>query len=130
MRNKSSVSSAPVWKRLSSLREPIRIGLIGMGAMGKGLLHQISITPGIECVAMADIVPQKAIDCAEMQGLPYKLARTAGEVQDAIRCGFVAICEDGHLAEVVPRAFWWRPPAPSGKRDSMHSQPSRPASTS
>lgn len=97
MRNKPSVLSAPVWKRLSSLREPIRIGLIGMGAMGKGLLHQCSITPGIECAAMADIVPQKAIDCAEMQGLPYKLTRTAGEIEDAIRGGFTAICEDGRL---------------------------------
>src|SRR5580704_3566775 len=97
MRNNSSVSSAPAWKRLSSLREPIRIGLIGIGSMGQGLLHQCSITPGMECVAMADIVPQRAIDCAVMQGLPHKLARRAAEVEDAIRGGFIAICEDGRL---------------------------------
>jgi len=30
----------------------IRIGIIGMGSMGKGLLYQSHITPGIECVAV------------------------------------------------------------------------------
>ena len=93
----TSASPGPALKRLSALREPIRIALIGMGAMGKGLLYQCRITPGMQCVAMADIAPQRAIQCAEMFHLPYKLARTAGEVSDAIRAGCTAICEDGDL---------------------------------
>lgn len=68
-----------------------------MGAMGKGLLHQCRITPGLECVAIADLMPRKAAQCAEAAGIPYRLARTAGEVGDAIRKGFTAICEDGEL---------------------------------
>jgi predicted homoserine dehydrogenase-like protein len=96
MRDKS-LSAPPTLKRLSRLREPIRIGLIGMGAMGKGLLHQCRITPGLECVAMADLMPQKAAQCAEADGIPYRLARTPGEVSDAIRQGLTAICEDGEL---------------------------------
>jgi len=81
--------------RLSSLPEPIRIGLIGMGSMGKGLLHQIRITPGLECVAMADVVPQRAVECAEMCGVAYRVARNQDDANDIIRSGRAAICEDG-----------------------------------
>jgi predicted homoserine dehydrogenase-like protein len=91
------VASAPTLRKLGSRPEPIRIGLVGMGAMGKGLLYQCRVTPGMECVAMADLVPERAIHCAEMEGLPYKVAHTAAEVEDAIRGGFTAICEDGEL---------------------------------
>lgn len=65
--------------------------------MGRGLLHQCRVTPGMECVAMADVKPERAISCAEMEGLPYKVATTAAEVEDAIRGGFAAICEEGEL---------------------------------
>lgn len=68
-----------------------------MGAMGKGLLHQCRITPGMECVAIADVITQRAVHCAEESGVPHKLARTSAEVTDAIRGGFTAICEDGEL---------------------------------
>jgi len=74
-----------------------------MGAMGKGLLHQCHVTPGMECVAMADLTPERAITCAKMEGLPYKVASTAGEVEDAIRSGFTAICEDGELVSGCKR---------------------------
>jgi predicted homoserine dehydrogenase-like protein len=80
------------------LTEPIKIVVIGMGAMGKGLLHQCGITPGMECVAVADLHPEKAIRCAEMVGRPYRLARTVGEAQDAIREGLLAICDDAAVA--------------------------------
>jgi len=42
-------------KRLAALKEPIKIGIIGCGAMGKGLFYQSLITPGIKCVGIADI---------------------------------------------------------------------------
>lgn len=90
-------ASTPTLRKLSSRSEPIRIGLVGMGAMGRGLLHQCRVTPGMECVAMADVKPERAISCAEMEGLPYKVATTAAEVEDAIRGGFAAICEEGEL---------------------------------
>jgi predicted homoserine dehydrogenase-like protein len=46
---------------------------------------------------MADLMPERAIACAQMEGLPYKIASTAGEVEDAIRGGFTAICEDAKV---------------------------------
>jgi predicted homoserine dehydrogenase-like protein len=75
-----------------------------MGAMGKGLLHQCRVTPGLACVAMADLLPERAIACAEMEGLPYKVASTAAEVDEAIHGGFTAICEDGELVAGCARA--------------------------
>ncbi len=96
--------STPTLRKLSSRPEPIRIGLVGMGAMGKGLLHQCRVTPGMECVAMADLKPERAIACAEAERLPYKVASTAAEMDDAIRGGFTAICEDGELVAECARA--------------------------
>jgi len=93
---KSSYYS-PVLSRLSRLHEPIRIGLVGTGVMGRGLLYQCGITPGIRCLALADLVPQRAIESAEMACLPYKLVRSVDEANDAIRQGFTAIAEDGDL---------------------------------
>ena len=97
-------ASTPTLRKLSSRPEPIRIGLVGMGAMGRGLLHQCRVTPGLECVAMADLIPERAITCAEMEGLPYKVASTAAEVEDAIRGGFTAICEEGELVASCAQA--------------------------
>ena len=34
-------------RKLKKLRNPIRVGLVGAGAMGRGIAHQISITPGM-----------------------------------------------------------------------------------
>ena len=34
-------------RRLKNLPKPIRVGLVGAGCMGRGIAHQISITPGI-----------------------------------------------------------------------------------
>src|ERR1700730_13018427 len=84
-------------QRLATLVEPLRIGLIGAGAMGKGLLYQCGITPGFKCVAMADIRVERAIACARAMQLPYCIVSTAGEMEDAIRRGDLAVSEDGRL---------------------------------
>ena len=66
-----------------------------MGAMGKGLLYQAQHTPGIECVAVADIRLDRAIACAESLSQPYEVAQTPGALYDAITRGRLAICEHG-----------------------------------
>jgi len=87
----------PLYQRLATLQAPLRIGLIGAGAMGRGLLYQCCTTPGFQCVAVADITVDKAIACARAMQLPYHIVSTAGEMQDAIGRGELAVCEDGRL---------------------------------
>lgn len=83
--------------RLSLLTEPIRIAIIGMGHAGKGMLCQVGMTPGIECVAVADIHLEKALHgCAEL-GCPHETVKDLGGLHDVIRTGKTAVCEDGAL---------------------------------
>ncbi len=47
---------------------PIRVGLIGAGAMGTGIAWQVSRTPGMELVFIGDIDLAAAVDAAEQSG--------------------------------------------------------------
>ena len=40
---------------------PIRVGLVGGGQMGTGLISQIEKMVGIRVVALADVVPNRAL---------------------------------------------------------------------
>ena len=64
--------------------------------MGKGLLYQSHITPGIECVAVCDVDIQKCIDALNMLQLPFELVSSAGEVDRAISRNNVAVCKNGN----------------------------------
>jgi predicted homoserine dehydrogenase-like protein len=83
--------------RLKALEQPIKIGIIGIGSVGKGLTFQVQITPGIECVAIADIKLDRAIACAEWLKRDYQVVGNLGELQAAIQRGKLAVCEDGDL---------------------------------
>jgi len=85
-------------QRLQALDSDIRVAMAGAGAMGRGLLHQCSTTPAFQCVALADIEVQKAIDCAEALGRPYQVVSELGALHDCIRAGKLAVCEDAALA--------------------------------
>ena len=76
---------------------PLPIAIIGVGAMGKGLLHQSRITPGISCVAVADCDVARAIAAAESLARPYRVVEAPCDLVDAVRDGVLAICEDGNL---------------------------------
>lgn len=75
----------------------INIGIIGIGAMGKGLLYQSCISPGIKCNAVCDINVQRCIDNLKWLGLDYRVAGTPAEMHNAVERGLVAVCEDGML---------------------------------
>ena len=75
----------------------IRIGIIGVGSMGKGIVFQSLSTPGIKCVAVADINMEKCINSLESIGQDYKIVHTLFEMHDAIEGDAIAICEDGEL---------------------------------
>ncbi len=88
---------ADILTRLKSLEQPIRTAIIGMGSAGKGLFYQCGITPGIQCVAVADLNVAKAVEAAQTFGRPFRVVHEPAGLEDAIRSGRVAICQDGEM---------------------------------
>jgi predicted homoserine dehydrogenase-like protein len=43
----------------------IRVGIVGIGAMGKGLVYQCMVTPGVQCTAITDVDEKR---CQEVKG--------------------------------------------------------------
>jgi predicted homoserine dehydrogenase-like protein len=68
-----------------------------MGAMGKGLFYQCRITPGFDCVAIADVQLRRAVECAEWLGRPFRVVENLDQANDAARRGLVAVSEDGGI---------------------------------
>ena len=83
--------------RLQKLDQKIRVAIIGIGSIGKGLFYQCQITPGMECVAIADIRIERAVACAEWLKREYRIVHNMSGMHDAIRHGWIAVCEDGCL---------------------------------
>ncbi len=86
-----------ILSRLKSLSAPIRVGIIGAGHTGKALLYQCGITPGIQCVAIADIKIDKALAACSAFGHGHRLADRPGDLHDTIAEGRVAVSQDGEL---------------------------------
>ncbi|MCZ6677390.1 MAG: NAD(P)-dependent oxidoreductase [Candidatus Poribacteria bacterium] len=79
---------------------PIRVGIIGAGKFGGGLVAQLSRTPGMEAVAIADINLDHAKHAYTASDVPAETLRavqSAEEMNDAIHNGKRAIAEDGLL---------------------------------
>ncbi len=83
--------------RLRKLEREIRVVIVGAGSMGRGLFHQCTVTPGIECVGIADVELERAVACAAAAGREHRVAGSAAEVRAAIESGAVAVCSDGAL---------------------------------
>lgn len=70
-------------QREKELGHPVRVGVVGAGQMGSGLIAQVCRTPGMTVVAVADIVLDKAIGALRDAGKEDVLA--AGDDLDAAR---------------------------------------------
>lgn len=84
-------------ERLRALTKSIKVSIIGTGSTGKGIFYQTHITPGIDCVAIADTDIQKAIDCADFANREYSVVETVSALDDAISQGRLVVCEEGEL---------------------------------
>ena len=83
--------------RLLSLEREIRVAIIGIGSIGKGLVYQVNSTPGMKPVAIADIFINKAVDCAKWLKLDYEVVNTVSDLNYAIQRGKVAVTDKGEL---------------------------------
>ncbi|MBC8508463.1 MAG: homoserine dehydrogenase [Anaerolineales bacterium] len=83
--------------KLSRLEKNIRVGIVGIGSIGKGMVLQAQQTPGIECVAISDIILERAISWAEELGEAYEVVDSLSAMNEAIRNNKMAVCQDGNL---------------------------------
>ncbi len=88
---------ADLLSRIKSLDRNIKVGIIGSGSIGKGLLYQAHITPGLESIAICDIKLERAIACAKLIEKDYEIVNTLDTMYEAIHRGRLAVCEDGDL---------------------------------
>ena len=102
--NDVSPTRSGLLQRLQRRTHPIRVSMAGAGAMGKGLFYQIHQTPGVACVALADLNIDRCIETVEMTGQPYVIVETERELERAAAHGRVAISTDGDLIARAQRA--------------------------
>ena len=89
--------SSMIMNRLKALNTSIKVGIVGAGAMGRGLFYQCQISPGIECVAIADTNVEKVISFLQGGGINYRIVDTIEAMNRTVRQSAVAVCEDGDL---------------------------------
>jgi predicted homoserine dehydrogenase-like protein len=78
--------------------KPIRVGMIGAGFMGRGLVNQIvHSVPGERMVAIFNRQIRKAIGAYQYAGLEPVVATTQHQLDDAIRSGKPVVSEDPFL---------------------------------
>ena len=68
-----------------------------MGNIGRGIVYQAGATPGIECVAISDIILERTTSWAARLGREYMIVENLADMNDAIQKGRLAVCFDGNL---------------------------------
>jgi predicted homoserine dehydrogenase-like protein len=77
--------------------DPIRVGLVGCGHMGSGMVHVVHQMAGMDTVAIADIAPARAQETLEKLGCAESdicITNSKGEAEDALRAGKRVLTED------------------------------------
>ncbi|GAB4542960.1 MAG: NAD(P)H-dependent oxidoreductase [Anaerolineae bacterium] len=87
-------------QRREAAGNPIRLGLVGCGQEGSGMVHITRQMAGLETRVIADIIPQRPLDTFKAIGIPESRIVTtdkSGEAEDALRKGQYVITEDALL---------------------------------
>ncbi len=78
-------------------QKEISFGVIGLGAMGKGLVYQSMITPRTNTLAVCDVDTDKACRVLRAFNLAFELAEDAVQGDAIIRRGKIAVVKDGSI---------------------------------
>ena len=95
-------------KRLAQLEQngtPIKVGIVGTGRMGTGVVCQISQMRGMRTVAAADVAIDRAIHTYTMNGVPREdvvVTEDPAVAADAIARGKVVATTSGQLVCQAP----------------------------
>ncbi|TMC32726.1 MAG: NAD(P)-dependent oxidoreductase [Chloroflexi bacterium] len=86
---------------LRSRAEPIRVGVVGIGRMGRGVVDQVATMPGMRVMAAADVDIGRAEACLRQNGAEPVVTDRLGPAQDALRRGRpVATADAGLLTQL------------------------------
>lgn len=79
---------------------PLRIALVGAGAIGRGVASQIvNHTPGMRLVVLANRTPENALRALELAGAPgAKVVSARAELEERIAKGKISVVEDLMMA--------------------------------
>jgi len=85
--------------------KPIRVGLVGCGQMGSGLVHVTHQMQGLETMAIADVDAGRALATLHSLGIPEAdvcVTSNPGVGEDALRAGKYVVTEDALLLADLP----------------------------
>src|SRR5438309_10153442 len=82
---------------LRSRTEPIRVGVVGVGRMGRGVVDQVSTMAGMRLMAAADVDLGRAKACLRENGSDPIVTDRLGAAQDALRRGRPVASADASL---------------------------------
>lgn len=91
--------------RRAAAGTPIRVGLVGCGQMGSGLVHVTHTMAGMETMAIVDIQPERPKATLLGLGVPEDAMVTtedAATAEDALRAGKYVITPDALLPARLP----------------------------
>ncbi len=82
---------------LRARTEPIRLGVVGIGRMGRGVVDQVATMPGMRVMAAADVDLGRAEACLRENGADPVVTDELGPAQDALRRGRPVATADAGL---------------------------------
>jgi len=90
-------------QRREATGNPIRVGLVGCGQEGSGMVHITNQMAGLDTRVIADIIPGRPVETLKATGVPESkicMTNNPGEAEDALRKGQYVVTED---ALVLPQ---------------------------
>ena len=87
-------------QRLEAEGDRIRVGLVGCGQMGSGLVHVTNQTAGMQTVVISDVDVARPLATLEAMGVPRSeicVTGKVGEAEDALQDGKCVVTEDALL---------------------------------
>jgi len=92
-------------KSLQEKRQPIKMGLVGCGQMGSGMLSLVSQMPGLEVAAVAELNLEKVKETYESVGIPEEnivVVDNSEKAENLLREGKVIICKNALTLISIP----------------------------
>jgi predicted homoserine dehydrogenase-like protein len=87
-------------QRLEAEGDRIRVGLVGCGQMGSGLVHVTNQTAGMQTVVISDVDVDRPLATLEAMGVPRSeicVTGKVGEAEDALQDGKCVVTEEALL---------------------------------